>query len=254
MRVFSTGSPFSLEQRPIVYRPVGALSRATRSRLEPALFAEVAAILAAHPRRQGAHPRRLVRGRAAASSTTSASGRRANHAGCSGSTRPAARPSALDLHRASTLPTVLVSPSLREGVDLPDDFLRFQVRHEAAVPRPRRSVDGGAASARSALVRGGDGQGAPAGVRTVVPSRDDHGVTYVLDAQFASFLQHYRRAAARVVPRRRGAGAAAPPRRRGPMIDPFGASYLRASRAAVAAERPAMRPNTAPAINPAPPG
>ena len=39
----------------------------------------------------------------------------------------AAKPHALDLHRASPFPTVLVSPSLREGVDLPDDELRFQI-------------------------------------------------------------------------------------------------------------------------------
>src|SRR5439155_626113 len=38
-----------------------------------------------------------------------------------------AKARALELHRASPMPTVLVSPSLREGVDLPDDFLRFQV-------------------------------------------------------------------------------------------------------------------------------
>src|SRR2546426_11140941 len=38
-----------------------------------------------------------------------------------------AKARALDAHRASSVPTVLVSPSLRDGVDLPDDFLRFQI-------------------------------------------------------------------------------------------------------------------------------
>src|SRR5206468_3576198 len=37
----------------IEYRPVGALAKATLTRLEPALFAEVAAILAEHPREKG---------------------------------------------------------------------------------------------------------------------------------------------------------------------------------------------------------
>ena len=53
LRRFTGASPFPLDQRPIVYRPVGALSQATLPRLEPALFAEVAAILAAHPARRG---------------------------------------------------------------------------------------------------------------------------------------------------------------------------------------------------------
>src|SRR5206468_1564112 len=52
-RAFATPSPFPLEQRPIVYRPVGALSRATLPALEPALFAEIVSILGAHPRDKG---------------------------------------------------------------------------------------------------------------------------------------------------------------------------------------------------------
>src|SRR5437870_9625096 len=48
VRVLAAGSPFPLARRTIVYRPVGALSRATLGQLEPALAAEVAGILAAH--------------------------------------------------------------------------------------------------------------------------------------------------------------------------------------------------------------
>ena len=40
----------------------------------------------------------------------------------------------LDDHRASSRPTVLLSPSLREGVDLPDDFLRFQIITKVPYP------------------------------------------------------------------------------------------------------------------------
>src|SRR3989440_827733 len=126
VRVFTIGSPFPLEQRPIVYRPVGALSRATTARLEPALFAEVAAILAAHPDQKGlVHVasyemgRRLVHDLAVRAPRESW---RLLWVDSAGGKLPA-----LDHHRASPLPTVLVSPSLREGIDLPDDFLRFQV-------------------------------------------------------------------------------------------------------------------------------
>jgi Rad3-related DNA helicase len=53
VRAFATDSPFPLAQRRIDYRPVGALSQTTLARLEPALFAEVGSILAAHPREKG---------------------------------------------------------------------------------------------------------------------------------------------------------------------------------------------------------
>ena len=53
VRAFASESPFPVEQRFIEYRPVGALSKATLAELEPALFAEVAAILAAHPAEKG---------------------------------------------------------------------------------------------------------------------------------------------------------------------------------------------------------
>ena len=69
IRTFGVDSPFALEQRPLVYRPVGRLSRSTLSGLEPALFAAVAAILRRHRDDKGlihaasyAAARRLVRG------------------------------------------------------------------------------------------------------------------------------------------------------------------------------------------------
>ena len=191
VRVFATGSPFSPEQRPIVYRPVGALSLATRARLEPALFAEVAAILAAHPRDKGLihvasyeAGRRLVHDLGARAPRES---RRLLWIDSAGD-----KAGALDLHRASTLPTVLVSPSLREGVDLPDEFLRFQVLTKLPYPdlgdpwtaaRRARDPRWYAVETAKALLQA-YGRSCRHG--------DDHGVTYVLDGQFARYLQHYR--------------------------------------------------------------
>jgi Rad3-related DNA helicase len=191
LRVFATGSPFSLEQRPIVYRPVGALSQATRARLEPSLFSEVAAILAAHP-----HDKGLVH------VASYEAGRRLVHDLGTRAPREARRllwidsaggkASALDLHRASALPTVLVSPSLREGVDLPDDFLRFQVLTK--LPYPDLG-DPWTAARRARDPRWYAVETAKALLQAYGRScrhASDHGVTYVLDAQFARYLQHYR--------------------------------------------------------------
>ena len=170
----------------------GVLSQATRARLEPGALRGGRGDPRGAPTRQGTHPRRLVRGGAPARRTTWACGRRARPGGCSGSTRRAARPAALDLHRASALPTVLVSPSLREGVDLPDDFLRFQVLTKLPYPdlgdpwtaaRRQRDPRWYAVETAKALLQA---------YGRSCRHAEDHGVTYLLDAQFARFLQRYR--------------------------------------------------------------
>ncbi|HEV8474539.1 MAG TPA: helicase C-terminal domain-containing protein [Methylomirabilota bacterium] len=191
VRAFEGGSPFPVEQRPIVYRPVGALSRARLAALEPALFAEVAAILAAHPRDKGlvhvasyAGARRLM---ADVAARAPAEARRLIFVESS-----EAKPAALERHRASPAPTVLVSPSLREGVDLPDDFLRFQI--VTKMPYPDLG-DPWTAARRTRDPRWYGVETAKALVQAYGRScrhAEDHGVTYVLDAQFERFLQHNR--------------------------------------------------------------
>jgi ATP-dependent DNA helicase DinG len=191
LRSFASDSPFALDQRRIEYRPVGALSKSTLARLEPVLFEAVAAILAEHPRDKGlihapsyAAGRRLVAHLAARKPMLS---RRLIWVE---STEAKAR--ALDLHRASPLPTVLVSPSLREGVDLPDDFLRFQVVTKLPYPdlgdpwtaaRQARDPRWYALETAKALVQA---------YGRSCRHAEDHGVTYVLDGQFERFLAHYR--------------------------------------------------------------
>ena len=99
---------------------------------------------------------------------------------------------ALEHHRSASAPTVLLSPSLREGVDLPDDFLRFQIITKVPYPdlgdpwtavRQARDPRWYALETAKALVQ--------AYGRSCRHARD-HGVIYVLDAQFARFLQRYR--------------------------------------------------------------
>jgi Rad3-related DNA helicase len=191
VRTFGSPSPFPLAQRPIVYRPVGALSRETLAELEPAMFAEVAAILAAHPRDKGlihvpsyAAGDRLVRDLALRAP--------AEHRRLVVVESAAAKPRALDLHRASPFPTVLVSPSLREGVDLPDDELRFQIVTKMPYPdlgdpwtaaRQTRDPRWYALETAKALVQAYGRSCRHAG---------DHGTTYVLDGQFSRFLTRYR--------------------------------------------------------------
>jgi len=191
VRVFATSSPFPLAQRPIVYRPVGALSRASLAALEPTLFAEIVAILAAHARDKGlihvasyAVARRLM---ADLARRAPLEARRLIFVESSD-----AKATALERHRTSALATVLVSPSLREGVDLPDDFLRFQIITK--MPYPDLG-DPWTAARRARDPRWYAVETAKALVQAYGRScrhADDHGVTYVLDAQFERFLQHNR--------------------------------------------------------------
>ncbi len=191
VRVFATPSPFPLEQRPIVYRPVGALSRASLPALEPALFAEIVSILVAHGRDKGlihvasyAIARRLM---ADVARRAPLEARRLIFVESS-----EAKATALERHRASAAPTVLVSPSLREGVDLPDDFLRFQIITK--MPYPDLG-DPWTAARRARDPRWYAVETAKALVQAYGRScrhADDHGATYVLDGQFERFLQHNR--------------------------------------------------------------
>jgi Rad3-related DNA helicase len=191
VHALASASPFAVEQRRIAYHPVGVLSKSTLPELEPVLFAEVAAILAAHRAEKGlvhaasyAAARRLL---AHLADRAPEQHRRIIFVESSN-----AKARALEHHRASPFPTVLLSPSLREGVDLPDDFLRFQIVTKMPYPdlgdpwtaaRQARDPRWYALETAKALVQAYGRSCRHAG---------DHGVTYILDGQFARFVQRYR--------------------------------------------------------------
>ena len=191
LRAFGVPSPFPLEQRPIAYRPVGALSRASLPALEPALFAEIADILTAHASDKGLiHVTSYAVARRLMADLGQRAPREARRLIFVESSE--AKTTALEHHRASPAATVLVSPSLREGVDLPDDFLRFQILTK--MPYPDLG-DPWTAARRARDPRWYAVETAKALVQTYGRScrhTEDYGVTYVLDAQFERFLQHNR--------------------------------------------------------------
>ena len=191
IRAFASGSPFALEQRPIVYRPVGRLSRATQPVLEPALATAIAAILAEHPAEKG-----LIH------VTAYAMARRLLELLAEIAPRETRRlvfvapgmdkTEALEQHRASAHPTVLVSPALREGVDLPDEFLRFQIVAKLPYPdlsdpwtaaRQQRDARWYAVETAKALVQS---------YGRACRHAEDRGVTYVLDGQLERYLGYNR--------------------------------------------------------------
>jgi Rad3-related DNA helicase len=191
VHALGSGSPFAVDRRRIDYRPVGVLSKATLPELEPALFDAIAEILAAHRGEKGlVHAASYVAARrllAHLADRAPEQHRRVIFVESSEAKRRA-----LEQHRASPLPTVLLSPSLREGVDLPDDFLRFQIVTKMPYPdlgdpwtaaRQQRDPRWYALETAKALVQAYGRSCRHAG---------DHGVTYILDGQFARFVQRYR--------------------------------------------------------------
>jgi len=203
-RAFATPSPFPLEQRPIVYRPVGALSRASLPALEPALFARIVSILGAHPHDKGlihvpsyAVARRLMadvaqRARRGSPADLRRVLRRQDR-------RPRAASRVARAHGAAVTVAARGRRPARRLPALPD-------RHQDAVPGPGRPVDIRAPRARSALVRVETAKALCRPTVARAAHAEDHGVTYVLDAQFERFLQHN----ARCCPN----GSSTPPTRR----------------------------------------
>jgi len=191
VRALASASPFALEQRRIEYRPVGVLSKATLPALEPTLFDEVTAILGRHRGAKGlVHAASYVAARRLLAHLAERAPEQHRRVIFVASSEAKAR--ALEHHRASPLPTVLLSPSLREGVDLPDDFLRFQIVTKMPYPdlgdpwtaaRRARDPRWYALETAKALVQAYGRSCRHAG---------DHGVTYILDGQFARFVQRYR--------------------------------------------------------------
>jgi Rad3-related DNA helicase len=187
----ASASPFAVEQRRIEYHPVGVLSKATLPELEPALFDEIAGILARHRTEKGlVHAASYVAARRLLAHLAERSPEQHRRVIFVESSQAKAR--ALEHHRVSPLPTVLLSPSLREGVDLPDDFLRFQIVTKMPYPdlgdpwtaaRQQRDPRWYALETAKALVQA---------YGRSCRHATDHGVTYILDGQFARFVQRYR--------------------------------------------------------------
>ena len=112
-------SPFPVENKPVHYIPVGSMSKAKIDKTLPMMVEAIRMLLEKHANEKGIiHTsnfkvanyliENLGVGRLIAHDTNS-------------------RDDALKKHQESSEPTVLVSPSMMEGVDLADDASRFQI-------------------------------------------------------------------------------------------------------------------------------
>lgn len=181
----SIGSPFPKENRPILYSPVGSMARSSIDKTLPQLAEAVKVILAAHPKSKGVihansyrvaqylkqnvkDPRLLIH-------------------------NSFDREQVLDRHMTSKKPTVLLSPSMTEGVDLKDDLSRFQVVCKVAFPylgdklvRKRMAKHKwwyGYETAKTMIQS----------IGRSIRSDTDEATTYILDGDFERFYEQNRR-------------------------------------------------------------
>jgi ATP-dependent DNA helicase DinG len=181
-------SPFEMERRRIVYKGVVALNHRNLEERIPEVVAEIDRIISSphHARWKGiihTHSFKLAR-------IIEELSRHSSRFICH---RPGKNQAEIIAqHAASKAPTILVSPSLTEGVDLPGSLARFAIFPK--VPYPylgdswvdrRKDVDPDWYDAQVA-------QTFVQGSGRIVRNTRDLGVTYILDAGFRSF---YNRAA-----------------------------------------------------------
>lgn len=181
-------SSFPARNRPLVLRPSARLTRNHLDKELPRLVEAIGDICEAHPDEKGvihAHSYRIAKAIEA--------GIPAEHRWRIVTHHDASeRDSALSTHMASPEPTILLTPSMTEGIDLGEDLARWQVLCKIPYPnlgdvqvKHRAAVDPAWYDWRTCLT-------VVQAYGRSVRSRDDHAVTYLLDAGFPAFLGRHR--------------------------------------------------------------
>ena len=177
-------SPFPLENRPVHYVPVGSMSKSCIEQTLPDMAHIIQMLLQQHPDEKGII--HCVNYRIARH-LVNALGRKRLLTHTSDD-----REEVIRFHTTSPHPTVLVSPSMMEGVDLADDMSRFQIL--CKVPFPYL----GDAAVKKRMERSRSWYNYQT-VKSVVQalgrsirSVDDHAVSYILDADWERFYDRSR--------------------------------------------------------------
>lgn len=187
--VIQVESDFPPENRPIYLRPVARLTRHYLEKDLPKLVAEISELFDAHPDDKGlihAHSYKIS-SYIAQHLPKKHQKRLVTHYSSDG------RDAALEKHVRSKKPTVLLTPSMTEGIDLADELSRWQVI--CKIPYPylgdpqvarRKDLDNAWYDWRTCLT-------VVQAYGRSVRSSDDYAVTYVLDADFETFLKRQRK-------------------------------------------------------------
>jgi len=188
VEVVRAPSTFPPERRPVRLRPVARLTRHRLAAELPRLVDAVADLMRDHPTEKGvihAHSYRIA-GAIEGGLPPELRARVRSHQNAGG------RDAALAAHLDDPGPSVLLTPSMTEGIDLAGDAARWQAI--CKIPWPylgdpqvaaRRDRDPGWYAWRACLT-------VVQAYGRSVRSADDRAVTYLLDADFPSFLRRER--------------------------------------------------------------
>lgn len=186
---FSAPSDFPLCNRPIIYRPVGDMVRKTMDDAIPSLCNEIERIVDEFSTRKGViHTHSYSINQRVCQHLAGEYGDRIITHG----QNPRDREKAIRRHCASRGASVLVSPSLTEGIDLKGDLARFQI--VCKVPYPRLDV-----YTRERSTRDRSWYELQTAWRLVqmtgraVRSDTDSATTFVLDSHFEKFVSRNER-------------------------------------------------------------
>ncbi|MEX2501619.1 MAG: helicase C-terminal domain-containing protein, partial [Trueperaceae bacterium] len=186
--VIRAPSTFPPERRPIRLRPVARLTRHHLASDLPKLVAAVEQLLREHPHEKGvvhAHTYRIARA-IADGLPPDLRPRLRTHASA------ADRDAALTSHLSDRGPTVLITPSMTEGIDLADDAARWQAICKVPYPylgdpqvAARQAIDPAWYAWRTCLT-------VVQAYGRSVRGPNDRAVTYLLDASFPAFVRRER--------------------------------------------------------------
>lgn len=186
--IITVESNFPPENRPIVLQPSARLTRHHLENDLPRLTDAVARIMAQHPAEKGvihAHSYRIA-AHLARNLPAEARERIVTHYDSSG------RDAALAQHCSSPDATVLLTPSMTEGIDLAEDRARWQVICKIPYPflgdlqiKVRTEQDPAWYQWRTCLT-------VVQAYGRSVRSETDYAVTYLLDADFPAFLRRQK--------------------------------------------------------------
>lgn len=180
---FSIPTPFPAQNYGITYMPVGKMSRASSSVVSPRMVEVIKKILKAHPNEkgiihtasyeitkllQGIGDKRLLIQRSADD-----------------------REGMIEKHKTSRKPTILVSPSMIEGVDLKDDLGRLQIICKIPYPYIGDPVIAEKMKADQRWYIWMTVKSIVQSVGRCVRNESDWTKTYILDECFSDIIQRY---------------------------------------------------------------
>jgi Rad3-related DNA helicase len=178
-------SPFPIENRPVHYMPVGSMSKACIESSLPKMAEVVQMILDEHPKDKGViHCTSFRVANYIRDNVQSV--RLLTHDSTN-------RDQVLQRHFVDPAPTVLVSPSMMEGVDLKDDRSRFQIICKLPFPylgdevvkkRMQKNPQWYACSTVRSIVQA---------LGRSIRNENDHAVSYILDSDWERFMQRNKK-------------------------------------------------------------